>query len=73
MTGNKWEDKIYRSYSGWRSGLKELTAKEVFQKDPTALVRFAVKGMLPKNRLNRSILNHLKMYPGNEHPHTAQV
>lgn len=73
LTGNKWRDKIYRSYSGWRSGLKERSAQEVFEKDPTQLVKLAVKRMLPKNRLSRQIIKKLKIYTGSEHPHSAQV
>ncbi|MBD3231564.1 50S ribosomal protein L13 [Candidatus Dependentiae bacterium] len=73
LTGNKWEDKIYRSYSGWKSGLKERSATEVFQKDPTLLFKYAVKGMLPKNKLSRGMIKKLKIYSGNEHPHTAQI
>ena len=73
LTGNKWEDKIYASYSGWRGGLKQKTAKDVFQQDPTKLVKFAVKGMLPKNKLSNQIVKKLKVYAGDKHPHEAQV
>ena len=73
LTGNKWEDKIYASYSGWRGGLKQRSAKDVFKKDPALLVRFAVKGMLPKNRLSNQIVKKLKVYAGEKHPHEAQV
>jgi large subunit ribosomal protein L13 len=73
LTGNKLEDKVYTRYSGWRGGLKERTAKELLVKDPTAMIKFAVKGMLPKNKLSRRIIKNLKVYVGTEHPHTAQV
>ncbi len=73
LTGNKWKDKIYESYSGWRSGKKERSAREVFEKDPSRIVTYAVKGMLPKNRLSRQIIKKLKVYAGDEHPHKAQV
>ncbi len=73
LTGNKWEDKIYASFSGYRSGLKELSAREVFNKDPRRLIMHAVKGMLPKNKLNRAILKKLRVYVGNAHPHDAQI
>ena len=73
LTGNKWEDKIYSSFSGWRSGLKELSANEVFKKDPTLIVQYAVKGMLPKNKLSRQVIKKLKVYVGTDHPHKAQV
>lgn len=73
LTGNKWNDKEYVSHSGWMSGKKVLTAKEVFAKDPTTLIKKAVKNMLPKNRLSRQIIKKLKVYAGSEHKHTAQV
>lgn len=73
LTGKKMDDKIYASYSGWIGGLKELTAKQVKEKDPTRLIKYAVKGMLPKNKLSRQIIKKLKIYVGSEHPHKAQV
>ena len=73
LSGDKWEDKIYSNYSGWRSGLKQTTAQDLFKKDPTELIRIAVKGMLPKNKLNRQVIKKLKIYVGGEHPHQAQV
>ena len=73
LTGDKWASKIYMAYSGWRSGLKRRTAKELFDKDPTILVQKAVRGMLPKNKLNRQVIKKLKLYVGNEHPHQAQI
>ncbi|KKQ49110.1 MAG: 50S ribosomal protein L13 [candidate division TM6 bacterium GW2011_GWF2_38_10] len=73
LTGNKWEDKIYDFYSGYRGGLKQKSAKEMLQRDPRQIIILAVKRMLPKNRLSRSILKKLKVYVGNEHPHRAQV
>ena len=73
LTGNKWQDKIYQHYTGWRSGLKELTAEEVFKRDPSRIIIAAVKGMLPKNKLNRQIIKKLKVYVGSEHPHQAQL
>ncbi len=73
LTGNKWEDKIYRTYSGWRSGQKERTALELYKKDPREIVRLSVRGMLPKNKLNRCIIKKLKLYSGAEHNHQAQV
>ena len=73
LTGDKWRDKMYESYSGWRSGLKKASAEKVFQKDPTFLLTHAVKGMLPKNKLTAQMMKRLKVYVGNEHPHTAQM
>lgn len=72
LTGDKWDDKIYRSHSGYRSGLKERSAREVVKKHPGMLIEKAVLGMLPKNKLNRKIIKKLKVYVGDEHPHTAQ-
>ena len=73
LTGNKWEDKEYVSFSGWSSGKKVATAKEMKEKHPTDIIELAVRGMLPKNKLNREILKKLKVYVGAEHPHKAQV
>ncbi len=73
LTGDKWADKIYSNYSGWRSGLKQTSAQDLLKKDPTEIIRHAVKGMLPKNKLNRQIIKKLKIYTGSEHPHQAQV
>ncbi len=73
LSGNKMEGKEYISYSGWMGGKKVLTAKEVLAKHPTRLVEKAVKGMLPKNKLNKEIIKKLKVYVGSEHPHKAQV
>ena len=73
LTGNKLKAKEYASYSGWIGGLKIVTAEEMLQKHPTHLVEAAVKGMLPKNKLNRQILKKLKVYAGGKHPHQAQT
>lgn len=73
VTGKKEKGKIYRSYSGWMSGLKEKSLWEVRQQKPTEIIRLAVKGMLPKNRLSRQIMGKLKIYAGEQHPHQAQV
>jgi len=72
LTGNKWDNKVYYRHSGYMGGLKSTTAKELLQKKPSDLVMNAVRGMLPKNRLGGQILKNLKVYPGPEHPHTAQ-
>jgi large subunit ribosomal protein L13 len=73
LTGNKWNDKMYARYSGYRSGLKETSAKNLLAKDPTRLIMLGVRGMLPKNKLNRAILKKLKIYAGDQHPHKAQI
>lgn len=72
LTGNKMNDKIYTRVSGWRSGKRETAAKDQLAKHPTSLVELAVKRMLPKNRLSRSVIGKLKVYEGSEHPHAAQ-
>jgi len=72
LTGNKWDQKCYYRHSGYIGGLKTITAKKLMEKKPEDLVLFAVKGMLPKNRLGRQILKKLKVYTGDEHPHEAQ-
>lgn len=72
LTGTKWDDKIYYRHTGYMGGLKETTAREMLVKHPTALIMEAVKGMLPKNKIGRAQLKKLKVYAGNEHPHTAQ-
>jgi len=73
LTGNKWEGKIYDSYSGWIGGYKTQTARELAAKHPTEIIERAVRGMLPKNKLNRQIIKKLKVYVGAEHPHKAQI
>lgn len=73
LTGNKWNDKIYTTYSGYFGGKKELTAKELTVKHPTQVIELAVERMLPKNRLSRQLMRRLRVYTGSEHPHLAQV
>ncbi|MBM3886787.1 50S ribosomal protein L13 [Candidatus Dependentiae bacterium] len=73
LTGDKLNSKMYATYSGWRSGLKEVAAKDKLAKDAGSLVTLAVRGMLPKNKLSRQLLKKLRVYAGNEHPHVAQL
>ncbi len=73
LSGNKMEDKEYIRVSGWMGGKKVATAKELLAKHPTQLIEKAVRGMLPKNKLNKEIFKKLKVYVGPEHPHKAQV
>lgn len=73
LSGSKREDKEYIRHSDWMGGKKVLTAKEMFEKHPTKVIELAVKGMLPKNKLNKEIIKKLKVYVGSEHPHKAQV
>jgi large subunit ribosomal protein L13 len=72
LTGRKMDQKIYYRHSGYIGGLKETNAKELLEKKPEELVRLAVKGMLPKNKLGRKLFKKLKVYAGETHPHEAQ-
>ena len=72
VTGNRLDDKLYRRHTGYPGGLKEITLRRMMEKHPERVIRFAVKGMLPKNKLGRQMLKKLKVYSGAEHPHTAQ-
>jgi large subunit ribosomal protein L13 len=72
VTGKKREDKIYYRHSGYPGGLRERTLGEELARRPTEVLRKAVKGMLPRNRLARRQLTKLKIYAGPEHPHEAQ-
>jgi large subunit ribosomal protein L13 len=73
LTGNKLQSKIYQTYSGYIGNRRETTAAQMLEKRPTFLITKAVKNMLPKNRLSRQLLTKLKVYAGDQHPHTAQV
>ena len=72
LTGRKEDQKIYQHYTGYRSGLKETPASVMRERHPERMIELAVRGMLPKNKLSRKILRHLKVYAGAEHPHEAQ-
>jgi len=72
LTGRKWDQKNYYRHSGYIGGLKTITARKLMEKRPEDLIRFAVKGMLPKNRLGRKLFKKLKVYSGDHHPHEAQ-
>ncbi|WP_243369626.1 50S ribosomal protein L13 [Geotalea sp. SG265] len=72
LTGNKNADKIYYSHSGFPGGLKEISAGKLLEKKPEDLIKKAVKGMLPKNKLARHMIKKLKIYTGTDHPHAAQ-
>ena len=73
FTGNKWQDKKYYHHSGYPGGMKEITAEKQLEKHPEDILRDAVWGMLPKNTLSRHLMRKLKIYPGSEHPHEAQL
>jgi len=72
FTGNKLDQKIYYKHTGYIGGLKERTAREQLERQPTKVLMSAVKGMLPKNTLGRKQLTKLKVYAGTEHDHEAQ-
>ncbi|RLC10927.1 MAG: 50S ribosomal protein L13 [Deltaproteobacteria bacterium] len=72
LTGKKLDKKCYYRHSGYIGGLKTITAKELMEKRPEDIIRFAVKGMLPKNRLGSKLFKKLKVYAGDKHPHSAQ-
>ena len=73
LSGNKRQQKLYYSYSGYQSGLRIRSFQEVMAKNPGQVVQHAVKGMLPHNRLGRRLMKKLKVYAGPDHPHKAQT
>jgi large subunit ribosomal protein L13 len=73
VTGNKLDDKIYIRHTGYVGGIKETPLREMLERHPERVLEKAVKGMLPRNKLSGSLLRHLKVYAGPEHPHEAQV
>ena len=72
VTGMKALQKVYKSFSGYPSGLKEIPYAKVLEEHPERIIEHSVKGMLPKNKLGRAMLKKLKVYSGAEHPHSAQ-
>ena len=72
VTGNKLREKMYYRHSGHPGGLKKRTLSDMLERRPEEVIRLAVRGMLPKNRLARKQLTKLKIYAGPEHPHEAQ-
>jgi large subunit ribosomal protein L13 len=72
LTGKKLSDKTYFRHSGYPGGIRQASAQEVLDRHPTRLIREAVQGMLPKNRLGRRLATKLKVYAGPDHPHRAQ-
>jgi large subunit ribosomal protein L13 len=72
VTGKKREEKLYYRHSGYPGGLRSRTLNEMLDRRPEEVIRKAVKGMLPRNRLARAQLRKLKVYAGPEHPHAAQ-
>ena len=72
LTGNKLSQKMYHRHSGFTGGLTSISAGKMLEKTPEELIRKAVKGMLPKNKLGRQMFKKLKVYCGADHPHQAQ-
>ena len=72
LTGDKLDKKVYYRHSGFPGGIKGITAREMLEKKPEQVIKNAVKGMLPKNRLGVRMIGKLKIYAGPDHPHEAQ-
>lgn len=72
LTGKKLKQKVYYRHSGYPGGIKEIKAQELMAKAPEKMIRLAVWGMLPKNKLGKTLLKKMKVYAGSEHPHQAQ-
>jgi len=73
LTGNKENTKEYWRHTGYPGGQKTVSYKKMLNEKPDQIIRSAVKGMLPHNKLGRKLLNHLKVYSGENHPHSAQL
>ncbi len=73
LTGNKSGQKLYYRHSGYPGGLKSTSAEKLLETDPTRVIEYAVKGMLPKNRLRAGMMKRLRVYAGEAHPHLAQT
>lgn len=72
FTGKKWEQKKYYWHTGYPGGIKSITADDLMKKKPGEIIRKAVWGMLPKNKMQDKLISRLKVYTGNEHPHVSQ-
>ncbi len=72
VSGNKLKEKMYRRHTGYPGGLRERTLEEMLERRPEEVIRQAVRGMLPRNRLARQQITKLKIYAGTDHPHVAQ-
>tara|TARA_B100000676_G_C17952585_1_gene772908 strand:- start:553 stop:1023 length:471 start_codon:yes stop_codon:yes gene_type:complete len=73
VSGNRLNDKMYRRHTGFPGGLIEIPLKTMLERHPDRVIKFAVRGMLPKTKLGRKMLKKLKVYPGADHPHDAQT
>lgn len=72
LTGNKWNGRIYYSYTGYPGGQREATPASLMKKNPERYIKKVIKGMLPKNHLGDQLIDNLHVYAGSEHPHEAQ-
>lgn len=72
LTGNKLGDKMYYHHTGYPGGIRSISAEKLLAKKPEEIIKKAVKGMLPKNKLGRQMFRKLKVYAGTDHPHAAQ-
>ena len=72
LTGNKWADKIYYHHTGFPGGIKSLTAEQIRDKNPGNLLHIAIKGMIPKTRLGRTLHANFRVYNDANHPHVSQ-
>jgi large subunit ribosomal protein L13 len=72
LTGSKLDNKVYYRHTGYPGGIKGITARQMLERKPEQVIKNAVKGMLPKNRLGTGMLTKLKVYAGPDHPHEAQ-
>ena len=73
LTGNKWDDKQYYRHSGYPGGIKSLSARQLMERKPTELLKKAIIGMLPKNRLGRTLRANVRIYETDNHPHIGQA
>ena len=72
VTGKKGSEKVYHHHTGYPGGIKSISFSKLIDKAPERIIEKAVKGMMPKNKLSRSMMMKLKIYAGSEHPHSAQ-
>lgn len=72
LTGNKWDQKVYRWHTGYPGGFREVAARKMQQRYPERVVEYAIRGMLPKTKLGRAMFRKLKVYASQAHPHVAQ-
>ena len=72
LTGKKLDEKIYRHHTGYIGNMKEISARNLLQTNPEKVMMLAIKGMLPKNRLGRQMINKVRIYAGSEHENQAQ-